>query len=62
MPLIKMVSNPMSKGFLLDRFKWHAAAMELRNTFVVATWVSVLLEGFEDAWMNVTMHFCLMGT
>jgi hypothetical protein len=40
MPLIEMVSNPMSKRLLLDKFKWHVAAMELRNTFVVATWVS----------------------
>jgi hypothetical protein len=35
--------------------------MGLRNTQVIATWVSKKVERFEDAWMNGSIHFYLIG-
>ncbi len=37
---IEMVADLMTNGLSLDKFEGHVAVMGLRNTSVIATWVS----------------------
>lgn len=34
---IKIVADPMTKRWPLDKFIWHIGAMRLRNTYIIAT-------------------------